>query len=185
MTHESPRNRGVALTISRPELLSEGSDAQFRKLVHNLFAFFARHESIRNGHAKVIDLAGVEYSVLISVAHLSSIGAVNIATVAEHLHVSGTFVTRIVKSLEKKGLVEKTVSASDRRRVDVCVTELGRSELKRLSEHQRRVNDIQFAPLSASEFEALNDMVARLIDSSENALALQNYLEKAPEEPPG
>jgi hypothetical protein len=48
------------LTISRPEMLVDGSDQQFRRLVHSLFGFFARHQSIREGHAAVIGLAGIE-----------------------------------------------------------------------------------------------------------------------------
>ena len=182
MNTKSKAPTEVALTISRPELLVGGSDAEFRKLVHNLFAFLARHESIRNGHGRFIGLAGVEYSVLISIAHLASLGPVNIGTVADHLHVSGTFVTRIVKVLEKKGLVRKTTSSDDRRRVNVAVTHEGWTELERLSVVQRQVNDIEFGPLTSDEFAGLNDIVERLIDASENALAMQNYLEKTQRE---
>lgn len=173
-----PASGEAALTVSRPELLADGSDRAFRRLVHNLFAFLARHESIRDGHAKVVGLAGVEYSILISISHMSVSGPVNIGTVAEHLHVSGTFVTRIVKKLARKGLVIKYGDATDRRRVNVAVTEFGRAELNRLSVTQRQVNDVEFGPLSAREFEALDGIVARLITASEQALALQAQLEQ-------
>ncbi len=173
-----PASGKAALTVSRPELLADGSDRAFRRLVHNLFAFLARHEGIRNGHAKVVGLAGVEYSILISISHMSVSGPVNIGTVAEHLHVSGTFVTRVVKKLARKGLVLKTIDETDRRRVNVAVTEFGRAELNRLSVTQRQVNDVEFGPLSAREFEALDDIVARLILASEDALALQKQLDE-------
>jgi len=176
MSREIPASGKAALTVSRSELLIDGSDKEFRRLVHNLFAFFARHEDIRNGHARVVGLAGVEYSVLISISHISVSGPVNIRTVAEHLHVSGTFITRTVKMLERKGLVIKTVDEADRRRVNVAVTEWGRTELNRLSVIQRQVNDVEFGPLSAEEFGKLNDIVERLISSSETALAMQDYL---------
>ena len=65
------REKTPPLTISRPELLIDGNDREFRHLVHALFGFFACHESIRGGHAATIGLAGVEYTVLISVAHLA------------------------------------------------------------------------------------------------------------------
>jgi len=176
MSNRKPASGRAALTVSRPELLVQGSDREFRRLVHNLFAFFARHESIRNGHARVVGLAGVEYSVLISISHMSVRGPVNIQTVADHLHVSGTFVTRTVKALERKGLVIKSDDVDDRRRVNVAVTELGRSELKRLAVIQRKVNDIEFGSLSTEEFEKLNDIMERLITSSETALEIQNHL---------
>jgi len=55
------------LTVSRPELLVQGSDRAFRSLVHGLFGFFARHEAIRSGHGARIGLVGIEYTVLISI----------------------------------------------------------------------------------------------------------------------
>jgi hypothetical protein len=57
--------QGFPLTTSRPELLVGGRDREFRHLVHGLFGFAAHHERIRGGHAKVIGLAGIEYTVLI------------------------------------------------------------------------------------------------------------------------
>src|SRR4051812_43533136 len=59
------------LTVSRPELLVQGSDRAFRSLVHGLFGFFARHEAIRSGHGARIGLVGIEYTVLISIGHLT------------------------------------------------------------------------------------------------------------------
>jgi hypothetical protein len=52
--------------------------------VHNIFAFMARHEAIRDGHARQIGLAGIEYTVLISIGHLALDGDVNVKTVADH-----------------------------------------------------------------------------------------------------
>ena len=41
--------RRPSLTVSRPELLIDGSDRRFRHLVHDLFSFLACHEEIRSG----------------------------------------------------------------------------------------------------------------------------------------
>ena len=46
----------------------------------------ARHEAVRDGHAQQVGLAGVEYTVLISIGHLGLDGEVNVKTVADHLH---------------------------------------------------------------------------------------------------
>src|SRR3954471_22361563 len=54
----------AALTTSRPELLVDGSDQQFRRLVHSLFGFLVRHQTLREGHAAVIGLPGIEYTTL-------------------------------------------------------------------------------------------------------------------------
>src|SRR5712691_3625321 len=124
---------GLPLTISRPELLSEGRDRQFRHLVHGLFGFAAHHERIRNGHARVIGLAGIEYTVLIAIAHLSQDGDVNVKTVADHLYLSGAFITSVAGRLLSRGLIIKKTDANDRRRVTLTVSGKGRAALEQLA----------------------------------------------------
>jgi DNA-binding MarR family transcriptional regulator len=166
----------LPLTTSRPELLSGGSDRQFRHLIHGLFGFAAHHERIRDGHARVIGLAGIEYTVLIAIAHLSRDGDVNIKTVANHLYLSGAFITSVAGRLLRLGLIRKRADAGDRRRVTLTVSEKGLAALERLAPIQRRVNDVEFGGLSRQEFEHLTAIVDRLIDNGARAVALQNYL---------
>jgi hypothetical protein len=56
------------------------------------------------------------------------------------------------------------------------VTPHGAELLERLAPTQMQVNDVQFGSLSAKEFHQLLDMVQRLVDSSDRAIALQRYL---------
>jgi DNA-binding MarR family transcriptional regulator len=170
------RTKGLPLTTSRPELLSGGRDRQFRHLVHALFGFAAHHERIRTGHARVIGLAGIEYTVLIAIAHLSQDGDVNVKSVADHLYLSGAFITAVAGRLLRRGLIHKRSDAGDRRRVALTVSEKGRAALERLAPMQRRVNDAEFGCLSRKEFEVLTGLIDRLIDSGARAVALQNYL---------
>lgn len=175
-----PRTRkaraSLPLTTSRPELLVGGRDRQFRHLIHALFGFAAHHERIRAGHAKVIGLAGVEYTVLISIAHLSQDGDVNVKTVADHLYLSGAFITAVAGRLLKLDLIGKETDPGDRRRVTLTVSARGRAALEKLAPIQRKVNDVEFGSLSREEFEQLTGIVERLIESGSKAVALQNYL---------
>ena len=166
----------LPLTTSRPELLVGGRDKEFRHLVHSLFGFAAHHERIRAGHAKVIGLAGIEYTVLISIAHLSQDGDVNVKTVADHLYLSGAFITAVTGRLLARGFIEKKADAGDRRRVTLTVSEKGRAALERLAPIQRQVNDVEFGALTREEFMALRGILDRLIESGARAVALQNYL---------
>jgi DNA-binding MarR family transcriptional regulator len=169
------------LTISRPDMLVNGSDRHFRRLVHGLFGFLARHEAVRSGHAARIGLAGIEYTTLISIRHLDAEeGDVNVNRVAEHLHLSGAFVTTITNKLLKRGLIHKSIDPADRRRVKLQVSEKGDALLAELAPVQRQVNDVQFGCLSQSEFLQLLDTVERLIASGENAVRLQAYLANDP-----
>lgn len=166
---------GLPLTVTRPELLNDGTDRDFRTLVHNIFAFMARHESIRDGHAKQIGLAGVEYTILISIGHLGLDGDVNVKTIADHLHMSGAFVTTVTSKLQTLGLVEKTQNNIDRRRISLAITEKGKALLRKLAPYQREINDVEFGPLSRDDFLAISRILEALIDSSDRAFALQRY----------
>lgn len=173
----SPRSaRTAPLTVSRPELLVGGSDRAFRVLVHGLFAFFARHEAVRAGHGARIGLVGIEYTVLISIGHLAvQEGDVSVNRIADHLYLSGAFVTTVTNKLLQQGLIHKTPDPNDRRRVRLEISEKGWARLAELAPVQRQVNDVQFDCLSANEFKQLSSMIERLIDSSNRALRLQTY----------
>jgi MarR family transcriptional regulator, organic hydroperoxide resistance regulator len=169
------------LTISRPEMLVNGSDRHFRRLVHGLFGFFARHEEVRRGHGARIGLAGIEYTTLISIRHLDAEeGDVNVNRIADHLYLSGAFVTTITNKLLKRGLIHKSIDAADRRRVKLQVSEKGDALLAELAAVQRQVNDVQFGCLSQAEFLHLLDLVERLIGSGDDAVRLQAYLASSP-----
>lgn len=176
----SARRRRVAtppaLTVSRAELLVDGSDKQFRHLVHSLFGFLARHEAIRDGHARSIGLAGIEYTVLIAIAHLSGEADIGVSAVAEHLHVTGAFITTVCRRLLALGLIAKSTDTRDRRRVSLEVTTAGRRRLEKLAPMQRQVNDAEFGCLGRHDFLTLLDLIERLIVSGDRALSLQRHL---------
>jgi DNA-binding MarR family transcriptional regulator len=169
-------SQSLPLTTSRPELLVGGRDREFRHLIHALFGFAAHHERIRAGHAKVIGLAGIEYTVLISIAHLSQDRDVNVTAVADHLYLSGAFITAVTGKLMRLGLITKKTDVDDRRRVTLTVSAQGRAALEKLAPIQRKVNDAEFGSLSREEFQLLTGIVDRLIESGARAVALQNYL---------
>lgn len=164
------------LTISRPELLVDGSDRDFRRLVHNFFAFGSRHEAMRAGHGARIGLTGIEYTFLISVRHLEDDGDVSVRLLADHLHLSGPFSTTMTGKLIRKGLIAKDVDPADRRRVRLKVTQKGHELLAKLAPVQRQVNDVQFGCLSAADFKYLGQLLEKLVECGDQALALQSYL---------
>jgi DNA-binding MarR family transcriptional regulator len=167
--------RRPPLTVSRRELLTDGHDTEFRKLVHRLLAFSARLESCRSGFGALLDLTGVQYTTLISIAHLEGDDGVGVKTVADHLGLSGSFLTIVSGQLAKRGLVEKSTNPQDRRRVHLRVTSKGRELLEGLAPIQRDVNDLLFQPLDAKRFQALNEIFADLIHAADEATALIGY----------
>ena len=97
-------------------------------------------------------------------------------TVADHLYLSGAFITSTTQRLLQLGLIHKKTDPGDRRRVTLTVSDRGRKALERLAPIQRQVNDVEFGCLSHEEFALLTGIVDRLIDSGAKAVALQNYL---------
>ena len=166
----------VPLTITKPEMLVQGSDREFRRLIHALFAFFARCESIRNNYAEHVGLPGPMYSILLCIRHLSADGLVNVKKVAEHLRLSGSFIAAETRKLEKLGLLTKAQNVIDRRQTVLDVTKRGAELLDQLAPMQRKVNDIQFACLNRDQFLKLIPIIENLTDCSNQALALQKYL---------
>jgi DNA-binding MarR family transcriptional regulator len=166
------------LTVSRPELLAGGSDAQFRAFVHGMLAFAARLESVRDGFAAQLGLTGIQYTILISISHLHSDGEVTVGAVAGHLHLSGAFVTTETGKLLRLGLITKVQDLKDRRRVCLGVTSQGRELLADLLPVQVQVNDALFEFLSAEQFQAIGPMVDRIVACGERAISLLDFLSK-------
>ncbi len=165
------------LTASRPELLVDGSDRDFRQLVHDTLAFAARIQEVRSRLGALIGLSGAQYTILVAVAHLQGReGGVGVNLLAEHLHLSGAFVTVEVNKLVAAELVTKEVNPEDRRRVLLTITAKAHQLLDELTAVQRPANDALFACLSAADFHAFRHMVAELVQTGDRTLKLLDYL---------
>ena len=172
----SGKSSKAPLTVSREELLTDGSDRDFRKLVQGLLTFFGSHVAIRDGYASLLGLTGPQYTIMLCIRNLSDGGPVNVGTVAAHLRLSGSFITVETSTLEQRGLVSKDRCAQDRRVVALSLTPSGIALLDSIAGLRQQVNDVEFGSLTKSEFKMLVPLLERLIQGGERALALQNYL---------
>lgn len=164
-----------ATTVTRPELLTEGSDEAFRGFIHDFLAFAARVTEVRAGFGEFLGMSGSAYTTLIAIAHLQGRDGVGVNEVADHLHLSGAFVTIEVGKLVKQGLVQKRVNREDRRRVLLTITGKARAMLARLVAVQAPVNDALFGCLTAKEFQTMKDILARLVPCGDEALELLDF----------
>ena len=164
------------LTVSRAALLADGDDRRFRHFVHDTLAFAARIQAVRSGFAGLVGLSDAGYSILISVSHLQDGDGVGINGIAEHLHLSGAFVTIEVGKLVKRGLIDKEIHPDDRRRVLLTLTAAGRAALAALAPMQRQVNDTLFESLSTDDFRRLAVIMGTLTACGDRALSLLHLL---------
>ncbi len=182
-----PPGDKIPPTIARPDLLTAGSDRDFRDTLHHLLAFATRLDKLRDGFAKLAGLTGPQYSILMSIARLTETGdpaqgcpGAGVNQVAAHLHLSGTFVTTATNALHKAGLVEKCTDGHDRRRVRLCLTHQGHGLLDRLGHYQRPVNAALFEAVGADDFAILARLASGLVQGADRAQALQDFLARTP-----
>lgn len=167
--------KAAPLTASRPALLDRGSDSEFRKLVHGLLAFASRLETVRAGFARLVGLSPIQYTILISVAHLETGGDVSVNMLADHLKLSGAFITIETGKLLKQGLLTKNPDRTDRRRVSLRSTAQARRLLASLAPTQVAVNDVLFEFLDGPMFRQIVPLLGKMGACGERALALLNY----------
>lgn len=173
---ESPSAKAKpALTVSRPQLLVDGSDEEFRHFVHDMLAFAQRIQDIRARFGHAIGLTGTQYTMLVAIAKEEGQG-IGINQIAESIHFSASFVTIEINRLVVLKLVTKKAHPSDGRRVQLSMTAKGHDLLKQLKALQQPVNDALFSSLTHNDFLFLRKTAADLVSTADSALRLMDYL---------
>src|SRR5260370_35926955 len=104
------RKRAVPLTVSRPALLVKGSDAEFRRLIHDLIAYGHRLDACRDAFAAIGGISGVQYEILMLVSRAEGLA---IGEVAARLNRSGAFITIEANKLVRRGVLGKASHAAE------------------------------------------------------------------------
>lgn len=160
----------LPLSVTRPEILIDGSDREFRRLIHRMLIGQARLAAVRECIAERIGVSGTQYTMLMSVLHLQGAAGVSIGALADYLEVTGPHVTGIVGRLVAGGFVRKAVNPKDRRGVLVKLTPAGRKKLLQAFAFISAVNDRLFEGVGREEYRALASFNARFIRNTQAAL---------------
>src|SRR6266849_2316704 len=167
------RKRAVPLTVSRPALLVKSSDAEFRRLIHDLIAYGHRLDVCRDAFAAIVGISGVPYETLMLVSRADGL---SVGEVAARLHRSGAFITIEANKLAAAGVLEKASDPADGRRVLLRKTRKSRQLLERLAPYQVRINDVLFERLDARRFRQLRALARDLVASGDRAVAMLDFL---------
>jgi len=157
-------------TVSRPALLSDGTDAAFRTLVANLLTISARMEMVRSHLGERMSVSAPQYSQVIAVAHFQGERGVSVSALARASHVSPAFVASESGKLARRRLLTKRTNPRDARGMLISISPAGRMAIDRISEEIRAVNDLFFGALDAASFASLSEAIGRLIDGSSEAI---------------
>ncbi len=166
-------------TTSRKELLIDGSDEKFRRMLEDLVEFSNRLSEIRHALAAQIQLTPPQYSILVTMSH-SEREAFSIGDMANELRVSVPFIVQETNKMDEAGLLKKTPDPSDRRRVILELTEKSKKLLASVSSLQIKVNDVLFSSLSRAGFLTLGTIASELVVSAEAGLEEAKRLGKQP-----
>ncbi|MCR4266639.1 MarR family winged helix-turn-helix transcriptional regulator [Nitratireductor sp. ZSWI3] len=162
-------NTRLPATVGRTDLLPDGSDADFRRLLHGLMSYGRMIDEIRAGFGTLLGVSGIQYEILMAIQRLEGETGVAVSDVAAWIRRSGTFVTNEVRSLMHRRLVEKGKDAADGRKVLLGLTNDARTRIAALSPTQIEVNDLLFEAISEVEFREFGEIVARLLPCGERA----------------
>jgi MarR family transcriptional regulator, organic hydroperoxide resistance regulator len=161
------------LTVSRPALLAQGSDAEFRGLIHDLIAYGHKLDACRDAFAAIAGISGVQYEILMLVSRAEGLA---VGEVASRLHRSGAFITIEANRMAERGLLEKASDPADRRRVLLRLNAKSRQLLERIAPYQRRVNDVLFEFVDAKRFRELRTLAGELVARGDRAVAMLELL---------
>ena len=160
----------LPLSVTRPEILIDGSDREFRRLIHRMLIGHARLDAVRESIASRIGVSGTQYTMLMSVLHLQGSAGISITGLADYLEVTGPHVTGVIGKLAARGLVRKAANPKDRRGVLVRLTPMGRKRLLAAFEFIASVNDRLFEGVGREEYRAVGNFHAKFVSNTQATL---------------
>jgi len=164
------------LTVTRSQLLVDGSDRAFQQAMADLLSFWFGIDSIKSCLARAAGLTNSGFATLIVIQHLQAEGGVNIVDVARQMSLTGSTVTIEVNKLVDSGLVSKRQDKRDRRRVQLSLTPKAWELLDSISGLRQKVNDSALEPLDQDDFRKFCDILHRLAGNIGVARSLAEYL---------
>ena len=151
-------------TASRPELLVDGSDFQFRQMIYEMDHLSHLIQETRRNISQAIDLSPPEFNALMGVAQLQGERGVSVGDLARHLRVAGPFATQQANLLSGRGLVSKSPNPADRRSTLLELTCDGRKMMQDLAPRLQHLNDRIFASLDRENFHKFCQLLRMVAD---------------------
>ena len=109
------------------------------------------------------DLSTSQYNVL-RILRGSKPGGLTCGEIGERTIARDPDVTRLVDRLARRGLVKRTRSETDRRVVEVEITQKGRDLLRELDPHVRRMPRAMLGHMSKARLQQLSQLLAEVLD---------------------
>ena len=132
----------------------------YNKLVVNLLYTQSYLVSAQNGVLKPFDLSPEQYNVLRILRGQNGVPT-TVSSIQERMLNKMSNASRLVDKLKAKNLVERRECPSDRRQVDILITEKGLKILEDLQVHMEGFNN-QVINLTKEEVLTMNELLDKL-----------------------
>lgn len=164
-------------STSRAALLDAGgNDAVFRRLVYDILTMAGNFDRIRERMAATLGLTGIQYHILMAVAEAGEGKPVTVSAIADHLHITGSYVTMESRKLARMGLLDKLRNPEDRRSVLLSLTDESRKKLEDFAPQLREINDALFCDIGPKTFRQFCYIVDHMRRTSARTADLAEHL---------
>lgn len=164
------------MTVSAPSLIVDGTDESFRALVDGLILFASQIQNVRQALSTEMGVTQPQYNILMILAHQKARQSLSVKKLAERMNVTPSFIVVETNKLLARGLLNKQTSATDRRRINLQLTDTASEIIAKLGPLQKHVNDVLFGELTKADFKSLTQIMKKLIASYEPTLsAIEKY----------
>jgi DNA-binding MarR family transcriptional regulator len=142
------------------EIVQQKFDNEYHKIAINIFYTSNWLTNIHTEIFKPFNLTVQQYNIL-RILRGQYPNNVNLKLIKERMLDKMSDVSRLIERLREKSLVDRQTCKSDRRHMDVCITQDGLELLNKLDSEVKKVNEI-FTSLSETEIETLNTLLDKL-----------------------
>lgn len=127
-----------------------------------VMAFYDVHRLNRRSYALRHDGVNIYKGQYHCLFVLENVEAIAQKELAELLHIRPTSVGELLSRLEQKGWVRRTSSKTDKRKILVSLTDMGRAEVKRARRENALVHREMLSPLTVEEKEAFYRILEKI-----------------------
>ena len=142
------------------EIVQKKFDSDYHKLAVNILYTSHWLTNLYSAALKPHNLTIQQFNIL-RILRGQYPKVVNLKLIKERMLDKMSDVSRLVERLREKGLVDRKTCPSDRRNIDICITEKGIDILSELNEDIKEINQL-FSTLNEEEVETLNKLLDKL-----------------------
>lgn len=157
-------------TVTRQDLLQDGSDRRLRRLLYEVTALAERIEVMRSAFSRRLGVSPPQYNILMHIAQNQGEEGLTASDVATALRVTRAHVTKETGALIDSGLLQKAPNPNDGRSILLRITDQGAEAIAALAPVLQRVNDELFGSLTRERFQQMSDAVTSVLKDAEKTV---------------